>query len=76
MWSSAETDPTYDQVPICAILNWKDEVQQEQQLVRRLVFFLKESSEACLLIVKVLMGYHQLYKTIYVFMREVASERL
>jgi len=35
MWSSAETDPTYDQVPICAILNWKDEVQQEQQLVGR-----------------------------------------
>lgn len=33
MRSSAETDPTYDQVPICAILNREDEVQQEQQLV-------------------------------------------
>ncbi len=29
---SAETDPTYDQIPVCAILFWQGEVQQKQQL--------------------------------------------
>lgn len=32
-WSSAETNPAYDQVPLRAILDRKDQVQQEQQLV-------------------------------------------
>jgi Rer1 family len=33
MRNSEETDPAYDQVPICSVLDWKDEVQQEQLLV-------------------------------------------
>lgn len=31
---SAEANPTHDQVPICAVLLWQDQVWQEQHLLR------------------------------------------
>ncbi len=48
--SSAKTDPAYDQIPICTILDRKDEVQQEQQLVGCTFRFQKRDREARLVI--------------------------